>query len=128
MRKYLRWSFGRGRRLDLRGIYRTVKDAFSLQILFNRLLALSALVTLVSIRIMSAVTLASVIKREYLHTFYDTASALNQKAFFRLEKTQDSEKSSILTVHPDVYMSSRQKLIKPWTIKNWNRSEEETPS
>ena len=78
----------------------------------------------------SAVTLALVMKREYLHTFYnmDTASTYNRKAFLHLREDQDLEKSFMLTVHPDVYKAWGDELIKPWTIKNWNRWEEEKPA
>ncbi|GMH96194.1 hypothetical protein TrST_g13191 [Triparma strigata] len=85
--------------------------------------------SLVAIWFVSAVTFASVIKREFLHTFYDmdTASTYNRKTFLYLND-KDLEKSRILTRHPDVYMAWGDELIKPWTIKNWNRWEEEKPA
>lgn len=84
-----------------------------------------------SIWFLSAVAFASVINREYLHTFYDmdTASSFNQKEFLHhLRDNQDEEKSDILTLHPDVYLAWGDELIKPWTLKNWNRWEEERPT
>ena len=89
----------------------------------------TALGSLVTIWFVSAVTFALVIKREYLHTFYDfdTASTFNRKEFLQLND-KDLEKSEILTRHPDVYKTWGDELIKPWTIKNWNRWEEEKPT
>ena len=86
--------------------------------------------SLVAIWFVSAVTFALVIKRKYLHTFYDmdTASTFNQKAFLHLREDQDLEKSDILNGHPDIYMAWGDELIKPWTINNWNRWEEEKPA
>ena len=86
--------------------------------------------SLVAIWFVSAVTFALVIKREYLHTFFnmDTASTFNRKTFLHFREYQDLEKSELITIHPDLYMPWGDELIKPWTIKNWNRSEEETPS
>ena len=85
---------------------------------------------MVSIWFVSAVTFALVIKREYLHTFYDmdTASTYNRQRFLHLREDQDDLKSDILSLHPDVYMAWGDELIKPWTIKNWNRWEEEKPA
>ena len=89
----------------------------------------TALGSLVTIWFVSAVTFALVIKREFLHTFYDfdTASTFNRKEFLQLND-KDLEKSEILTRHPDVYKAWGDELIKPWTIKNWNRWEEEKPA
>ena len=82
--------------------------------------------SLVAIWFVSAVTFALVIKREYLHTFYDmdTASTFNRKVFSSLREDQDLEKSYVLTCHPDVYKAWGDEHIKPWTINNWNRWEE----
>ena len=90
----------------------------------------NALISLVAIWFVSTVTFASVIKREFLHTFYDmdTASTYNRKAFLHLREDQDFEKSWSLTVHPDVYKAWGDELIKKWTLKNWNRWEEEKPA
>ncbi|GMI00639.1 hypothetical protein TrST_g8799 [Triparma strigata] len=90
----------------------------------------TALGSLVTIWFVSAVTFASVIKREYLHTFFnmDTASTFNKKVFLSLREDQDFEKSDLLTIHPDVYKTWGDELLKPWTIKNWNRWEEEKPA
>ena len=65
----------------------------------------TVLISLVAIWFVSAVTFASVIKREYLHTFYNmyTASTFNQKHFLNLTQVQDLEKHYVLTFHPDVY-------------------------
>ena len=90
----------------------------------------TALISLVAIWFVSAVTFSLVIKRKYLHTFYDmdTASTFNRNVFSSLREDQDLEKSYVLTIHPDVYMSWGDELIKPWTIKNWSRWEEEMPT
>jgi len=86
--------------------------------------------SLVAIWFVSAVTLALFIKRGYLHTFYgmDTASTFNRKAFLHLREDQDLEKSEKMRRHPDIYMAWGDELIKPWTINNWNRWEEEKPA
>ena len=86
--------------------------------------------SLVAIWFVSAVTFALVIKRKYLHTFYDmdTASTFNRKAFLHLREDQDLDKAGFLTIHPDIYMAWGDELIKPWTINNWNRWEEEKPA
>ena len=86
--------------------------------------------SLVAIWFVSAVTLASVIKREYLHTFYDTdtASSYGRKRFLNFKEDQDDLKSIILTLHHDIYKVWGDELIKPWTIGNWNRWEEEKPA
>lgn len=90
----------------------------------------TAVGSLVTIWLFSAVTFASVIKREYLTTFYDmdSASTYNQKLFLHLREDQDLEKSVVLILHPDIYKKWGDELIKPWTIKNWNRWEEEKPT
>jgi len=86
--------------------------------------------SLVAIWFVSAVTFALVIKRAYLHTFYDlhTASTFNRKSFLHLREDQDLEKSEKMRRHPDIYMAWGDELIKPWTINNWNRWEEEKPA
>ena len=86
--------------------------------------------SLVAIWFISAVAFALVIKREYLHTFYDmdTASTYNRKWFSLLKEDQDDEKKGVLSLHPDVYKAWGDELIKPWTISNWNRWEEEKPA
>ena len=86
--------------------------------------------SLVAVWFVSAVTFALVIKRKYLHTFYDmdTASTYNRKAFLHLREDQDLEKSVALADHPDIYMAWGDELIKPWTTNNWNRWEEEKPA
>ena len=90
----------------------------------------NALISLVAIWFVSAVTFALVIKRKYLHTFYDmdTASTFNRKAFLHFREDQDLEKSELITIHPDLYMPWGDELIKPWTISNWNSWEEEKPA
>ena len=58
----------------------------------------------------------------------DTASTFNRKAFLHLREDQDLEKSYVLTCHPDVYKSWGDELMKPWTLENWSRWEEEKPA
>ena len=90
----------------------------------------TTLICLVAIWFISAVTFTLVIKREYLHTFYDmsTASTFSRKKFSSLREDQDLEKSDLLTDHPDVYKAWGDQLLKPWTLKNWDRWEEEKPA
>ena len=78
----------------------------------------------------SAVTFASVIKREYLNTFYsmDTASTYNRKRFLALREDQELEKSEILPMHPDIYAKWGDTLLKSWTLGNWSRWEVEKPA
>ena len=85
--------------------------------------------SLMAIWLLSFVTFASVINREYLHTFYDMdkTSSYNKKWFQSQREDQDLEKSTIFTCHPDVYKVWGDELIKPWTIENWNRWESEKP-
>ena len=90
----------------------------------------TALGSLVAIWFVSAVTFALVIKRKYLHTFYDmdTASTYNRKSFLHLREDQDLERSNLLKIHPYVYKAWGEELLKPWTLKNWSRWEEEKPA
>lgn len=72
----------------------------------------------------------SVIKREYLHTYYgfDTASEYNRKFFINLRANQDEAKSSIFYCHPDVYAGWGDELVKRWTLESWDRWGSEKPS
>ena len=73
----------------------------------------TALISLVAIWFVSAVTFALNIKREYLHTLYDmdTASTYNRKMFSHSREDQDNQKYYILTHHPDVYKAWGDELI-----------------
>lgn len=85
--------------------------------------------SLVAIWVVSLVSFALVIKREYLHTFYaaDTSSTYNRKEFLILREDQEAEKSGYLTLHPDVYKPWSD-VVKKWTFENWKRWEEEKPA
>ncbi|GMH92478.1 hypothetical protein TrST_g1907 [Triparma strigata] len=77
----------------------------------------------------SILTFASVIKRKYLHTFYDTvtASTYNRDWYLRLREDQDDVKSDLLLKHPDMYSRWGDQHVMPWTLNNWERWEEEKP-
>ncbi|GMH86951.1 hypothetical protein TrST_g4851 [Triparma strigata] len=77
----------------------------------------------------SAIAFVSVMDRKYLHTFYslDTTSDYKRKSFLSAGEDQDYLKSKILKDQPDVYRTWGDELIKPWTLKNWDRWEEEKP-
>ncbi|GMI00185.1 hypothetical protein TrVE_jg8506 [Triparma verrucosa] len=70
------------------------------------------------------------IKREYLHTFIslETESDKEKRFFVNLRDDQDEAKSSMFSCHPDVYKSWGDELMKPWTLENWSRWEEEKPA
>ena len=78
----------------------------------------------------SAVTFISVMNRKYLSTFYnfDTVSDYERKCFLNAREDQDDVKSETLADHPDVYHTWGEELLKPWTLKNWDRWEEERPT
>ncbi|GMH78487.1 hypothetical protein TrST_g4778 [Triparma strigata] len=78
----------------------------------------------------SAIALVSVMNRKYLSTFYnfDTASDYERKCFLNAREDQDDVKSDLLTDHPDVYRTWGDEHLKPWTLKNWDRWEEEKPA
>ncbi|GMI10985.1 hypothetical protein TrLO_g9310 [Triparma laevis f. longispina] len=82
--------------------------------------------SLVAIWVVSAASFAPVIKREYLHTFYDadTSSDFNRKAFLNLREDEEAQKSALITCHPDNYKKNRD-VVKKWTLKNWHLWEEE---
>ncbi|GMH51051.1 hypothetical protein TrST_g8578 [Triparma strigata] len=88
------------------------------------------LASLYSIWFISGVVFIAVIKREYWHTFFslDTASDYNKRFFVNLRDDQDEAKSSMFSCHPDVYKSWGDELMKPWTLENWSRWEEEKPA
>lgn len=89
----------------------------------------AALGSLVAIWVVSAASFAPVIKREYLHTFYDadTSSDFNRKAFLNLREDEEAQKSALITCHPDNYKKNRD-VVKKWTLKNWHLWEEEKPA
>ncbi|GMI02553.1 hypothetical protein TrLO_g8533 [Triparma laevis f. longispina] len=69
-------------------------------------------------------------KREYLHSFVslETASEYNRKVVLNLRVDQDDLKSTVvLKIHPDVYRRWGDELLKPWSLKNWERWEAEKP-
>ena len=88
------------------------------------------LASLYSVWFISGVVFIAVIKREYWHTFFslDTASGYNKRFFVNLRDDQDEAKSSMFSCHPDQYKSWGDELIKPWTLENWSRWEEEKPA
>ncbi|GMH67149.1 hypothetical protein TrST_g14100 [Triparma strigata] len=77
----------------------------------------------------SAIAIVSVMDRKYLHTFYslDMASDYKRKCFLSAGEDQDDLKSKVLKDHPDMYRTWGDELIKPWTLKNWDKWEEEKP-
>ena len=83
-----------------------------------------------AIWLVSAVTFISVINRNYRNTFYslDTASDYKRKCFLSARGDQDDLKSKILKDHPGIYSSWGDELLKPWTLRNWDRWEEEKPA
>ena len=78
----------------------------------------------------SAVTFTLVMRRKYLSTFYslDTASDYFRKICLNAREDQDDVKSDVLNYHPDNYKSWGDELPKPWTLKNWDRWEDEKPA
>ena len=88
------------------------------------------LASLYSIWFISAVAFIAVINREYWHKFFslDTASDYNKRFFVNLRDDQDEAKSSMFSCHPDVYKSWGDELMKPWTLENWSKWEEEKPA
>ena len=83
-----------------------------------------------AIWITSLITFISVMNKKYLRTFYnlDTASEYNRKCALNYREDQDELKSDNLTEHPDIYAAWGDELLKPWTLKNWSRWEEEKPA
>ncbi|GMH84634.1 hypothetical protein TrST_g812 [Triparma strigata] len=86
--------------------------------------------SLSAIWVLSALSLVLVMDRKYLSTFYnfDTASDYERKCFMNAREDQDDLKSELLTDHPDMYRTWGDELLKPWTLKNWDRWEEEKPA
>ncbi|GMH47422.1 hypothetical protein TrVE_jg4853 [Triparma verrucosa] len=86
--------------------------------------------TLYGVWFISLVTFVAVIKREYLHTFYsfDTLSDFNRKLTLNLRDDQEDIKCLVLEEHPDTFSGWGEELLKPWTLKNWARWEEEKPA
>ena len=80
--------------------------------------------------LISAVSFVGCMKREYLHTFYnaDTANENERKRFAGLREDQDDLKSKAFNQHPDLYAGWGDDLVKSWTLKNWDRWEEEKPA
>ena len=92
---------------------------------------LQTILTVMSaIWITSLITFVSVINKKYLRTFYnlDTASQYSRKIVLNCREDQDEYKSGALTEHPDIYAAWGDELLKPWTLENWNRWEEEKPA
>ena len=69
-------------------------------------------------------------KRKYLRTFFsvDTANDYNKKFVLNLQEDQDDLKSEILLDHPDTRRGWGDELLKPRTLSNWERWEEEKPA
>ncbi|GMH90820.1 hypothetical protein TrST_g3882 [Triparma strigata] len=90
----------------------------------------NVLVTFSVVWLVSAVSFVSVVKRNYLHTFYsfETTSEYKRRCFMSFREDQEDLKIKVLKDHPDVYKKWGDELIKPWTINNWNRWEEEKPA
>lgn len=72
----------------------------------------------------------SVINKKFLRTFYsvETASNYHRTLYSSRRVDQDELKSKALSAHPDVYKNWGDELVRPWTLKNWARWEEEQPS
>ncbi|GMH65114.1 hypothetical protein TrLO_g5213 [Triparma laevis f. longispina] len=62
-------------------------------------------------------------------TFYNfnTASECNRKIVMCRREDQGNLKAGDLLDHPDIYAGWGDELLKPWTLKNWVRWEEEKP-
>ncbi|GMH81378.1 hypothetical protein TL16_g08911 [Triparma laevis f. inornata] len=88
------------------------------------------LASLYSVWLISAIFFIFSIKREYLQTFYslDTTNEYDRKFWSRLRKDQDAEKAGVLRDHPNCYAGWGDELLKPWTLQNWDRWEEERPA
>ena len=96
----------------------------------NRETLQTVLGVLGTVWVSSAFAFVSVMNRKYLSTFYnlDTASDYKRKCFLSAREDQDDLKSKLLTDHPDIYRSWGDELLKPWTLTNWDRWEEEKPA
>ena len=90
----------------------------------------NVLVTLSVVWLVSAVSLVSVVKKDYLRTFYslETISEYKRRCLMSFREDQEDLKSKVLKEHPDVYKAWGEELLKPWTLKNWSRWEEEKPA
>lgn len=79
--------------------------------------------------LLSALAFVSVMERQFFRTFYstNTASEYRRKLVLSLREDQDDLKSKVLLDHPDVYKSWGPSLLKPWTLKNWEKWEKEKP-
>ncbi|GMH64861.1 hypothetical protein TL16_g04058 [Triparma laevis f. inornata] len=86
--------------------------------------------SLCGVWIISLGALVSVMNRRYLRTFYnfDTASEYNRKIVLSYRDDQEDLKAVCLLDHPDVYAEWGDEVLKPWTLMNWGRWEEEKPS
>ncbi|GMI00288.1 hypothetical protein TrLO_g11347 [Triparma laevis f. longispina] len=96
-------------------------DADALQVILGSLCA---------VWIISLLAFISVVNWKYLRTFYnmDTGSEYNRKSFLSYKNDQEHLKAKILKVHSGVYAGWGEELLKPWTLKNWDRWEEERPA
>ena len=85
--------------------------------------------SLYAIWLLSLLSFIWVIKKSYLHTFFnlETASEFQRKTVMSL-KDQDDIKASYFFSHPDVREGWGDELLRPWTLKNWDRWEDEKPA
>ncbi|GMH89319.1 hypothetical protein TrST_g955 [Triparma strigata] len=88
------------------------------------------LASLSALWVISVIAFFSVMKKEYIRTFYsiETTSDFNKNWFLSQGEDQDEEKSLELSLHPEVYATWGDDIIKPWTLENWSRWEEERPA
>ncbi|GMI17272.1 hypothetical protein TrLO_g13415 [Triparma laevis f. longispina] len=84
----------------------------------------------------SGVTFLAFIDKTLIHTFYNADNTSEFKRKFVLHhlnntsNPDDGKKIASLALkdHPDVYSGWADELLKPWTLKNWGRWDEEQPS
>ena len=88
------------------------------------------LAVMCAVWIASAVTFISVINKKYLRTFFsfEDAKTYHRRIVLNLRDDQEELKSGALTDHPDIYAAWGDELLKPWTLENWSRWEEEKPA
>ena len=84
---------------------------------------------LYAVWLVSGILFLSVIKKSYYHTFYsfDTTSAFNRRIVINLRPDQKDTKHIIFFDHQDTYTSWGGEHLRPWTLKNWDKWEEEKP-
>lgn len=80
--------------------------------------------------LISAISLVATMKRKYLRTFFsiEKGKEYSRKYFLSLQGDQEDKRHVIFFDNPDVYRKWGEELIKPWTLKNWSRWEEEKPA